>query len=755
MVATPERAQTIIERYALNSEKMYRPNGLSTVTYDYYKDEGNCFVPLGEYWKGGVWSPSSFQYIKGLDAYGYEDMAFEEAVRHIQTLSDVYEKGKTDPVIGQPTFWEFYSSEYTDRGTWKDGTAARNKFVGWTGALAIAGMIEDVLGVNLHAPQNEVSWNLHLTEANGIDNLYMKHEGAENRIALHMAERTSSTSPAEITVTATQDFTLHVTNAGKTVTVPVTAGTHTYDIAGEDINAGEMGMAVRPLMQPDKDGLSDSLAAAVDYVVFTEEEKQVADGIPNQQQKSDLIYNVNTIGSRRTSSQSPVFLQDNALMQDAGIAGAKAVAKKGHAWGEEGFMVMAPADNESRTLRLWIGIENASATVKAAVSDASSAVQKYEIAAGENGQDYIVDIPYRADADGRNLLVEYVIEKGNTKGTVSLKGAALFDGGSCPPEVPEVLVDSGYEKITVDVKTENQPDSYKVYFGTQKGVWSAVYETDTMPYTIDDLANYKRYYVSVSAIKDGVESSLGDAALGIPEEEPHTARERAQMDLNACWDEILAQNSGFDNLTLDLDLKETGTYYGSRLSYKSSTAQRLYGLSNEGAVRRPKKPMADVSGMLTVTAEYEGETMRASRPFTVKAYEPGDTVGVVEVEGSYQDFTKGTVNLTEEGTKDWAQFCTGSVNSYAKKDTENVITGLRRLSNSGDDRATDAEIYFKATDSKDIAPVDRNAITDRSSGLTGLEVELPYSEQNQIASVYVFGYDCETTLEFCRRDGGR
>ena len=37
-------------------------------------------VPLGEYWKGGVWSPSSFQYIKGLDAYGYEDMAFEEVL---------------------------------------------------------------------------------------------------------------------------------------------------------------------------------------------------------------------------------------------------------------------------------------------------------------------------------------------------------------------------------------------------------------------------------------------------------------------------------------------------------------------------------------------------------------------------------------------------------------------------------------------------------------------------------------------------
>ena len=34
----------------------------------------------------------------------------------------------------------------------------------------------------------------------------------------------------------------------------------------------------------------------------------------------------------------------------------------------------------------------------------------------------------------------------------------------------------------------------------------------------------------------------------------------------------------------------------------------------------------------------------------------------------------------------------------------------------------------------------------RELGLTGLEIELPYSEKNQIASVYAFAYDSEATV---------
>lgn len=41
----------------------------------------------------GCGLPTSYQYIKGLEAYGYNTVAFEESVRHIQALSDVYQAG--------------------------------------------------------------------------------------------------------------------------------------------------------------------------------------------------------------------------------------------------------------------------------------------------------------------------------------------------------------------------------------------------------------------------------------------------------------------------------------------------------------------------------------------------------------------------------------------------------------------------------------------------------------------------------------
>lgn len=121
---------------------MFRPQGLSTVTYDW-----PSFYPTGKYWNGAVWAPSSFQYIKGLEYYGYRELAFGEALRHLEALSDVYQAGKTDSVIGSATFWENYSSEYT-----RQGDPARSNFVGWTGALAIGVIIEDILGIDLNAP---------------------------------------------------------------------------------------------------------------------------------------------------------------------------------------------------------------------------------------------------------------------------------------------------------------------------------------------------------------------------------------------------------------------------------------------------------------------------------------------------------------------------------------------------------------------------------------------------------------------------
>jgi hypothetical protein len=92
-VATTERAEAIINAHGLNSEKLFRPNGLSTSAYDYGGERGgSAFSPKGKYWNGSVWAPSSYQWVRGLGAVGFGDVAFNEAVRHVNMLSDVYKK---------------------------------------------------------------------------------------------------------------------------------------------------------------------------------------------------------------------------------------------------------------------------------------------------------------------------------------------------------------------------------------------------------------------------------------------------------------------------------------------------------------------------------------------------------------------------------------------------------------------------------------------------------------------------------------
>ena len=70
-VATKDRAASLISHHALNSQKMFRPNGLATLSYDHRE-----YVAQGGYWHGGLWAPTSYQYIKGLEAYGYNTVAF-------------------------------------------------------------------------------------------------------------------------------------------------------------------------------------------------------------------------------------------------------------------------------------------------------------------------------------------------------------------------------------------------------------------------------------------------------------------------------------------------------------------------------------------------------------------------------------------------------------------------------------------------------------------------------------------------------
>lgn len=750
-VATAERAKAMIDNYALNSEKMFRPNGLATTTYDYAINDNNRFWPLGNYWEGGVWAPTSYQYLKGLQNYGYDTVAFQEAIRHVNTLLDVYKAGKTDEKLGISTFWENYSSEYTSCGQRQfDKEYARSYFVGWTGALAIASMIEDVIGVTLNAPENVVQWNIHLTEGHGINKLYMKHKGVVNRISLFTAERKSAASPIDITVTATKDFTLQVRNNDIKKTINVKAGTHTYHVNGKDGEEPVLAVAAHSFNADEKTLTKEALDQnAMDYVVFDEKENvQIHDGLKNRIQKNHIIYNVNTIGYRADSSQNPMKVVDNPEMEALGFQNAKGIVKNGYQEGEEGFMIMAPASNKMQTLNVLVGVRNAKATITGRLSDDSIKGQSQVLYGNDTEQVYLVEIPYRAASDDKYVMVKYVIDRRDVNGYIVLKGAFLSAGGEkLPQELTNVTVESGNGELIVDATAheEEANDSYRIYVGKDKASLNRVCEATKLPYSIQDLENYTTYYVAIAGVKNGKEGVRSVIVSGIPEEVKRTDRERAIADLEAAMKTILNGNTRFDALKQKLNFVITGSIYGSAFTFESSTDGRMYGLMNDGTLKRPVLPLKDVYGKLIISCTYKGETVKVTKDIIVKAAAKEE---LCFVEGSVQDFSGQTLNLTLEGTKDWKQYCDSNVTNYAHKKGADYIAGLKRLGDGGVDAASDSPIYFKATDAADSAPVNQRVITHRNKEKAGFEFSLPYSSKPQSASVYALAYDSVVQLEF-------
>ena len=740
-VATPERAEAMIRNYAQNSEKMFRPQGLSTTTYDW-----PTFKTTGGYWNGAFWAPTSFQYIKGLEYYGYDELAFAEAVRHVEALSDVYEAGKTDSVVGRPTLWENYSSEYP-----RQGDPARGNFVGWTGALGIGAIIEDILGVNLCGPDNAIDWSLRLTEENGISGLYMCHNGEPVRASLAMAERANSEAPADITVTASHAFTLHVKNGDVETTIEVPVGTSTYHIDGVEDKEAYLDAAAHPFRTDDASLTKEAFDAnAADYVVFgAEKNEAIDDGLQYQAGKNaGLIKNVNTVGYRADSNQSPVTLSDSAELEALGFSGAKSLTKGTYSDGQEGFMFTVPATSNSQTVKLIVGVRNTTGTLTAALSDASAPRVSRAMYGGDEEQTYVVEIPYCAGGDkDRQLLVEFEAERASKgQGSVSIKGIVLQDGGSkLPPAVQNVSIKSGNGTITVSADNSDVYDSYNVYVSSGKTNLTEVHTTDSLPYVVENLENYQRYYVAVSGVKAGKEGSMSELLSEVPEQTPRTERERAYADYEAVRDEILNGNKGFDALRKALNFNVTGPVYGTTFTFTSTMNGRETGLMDNGSVLCPTAPQPDQSGELTIVATCGSETVKIIEDVTVLSLSYEEQPYVY---GEMYNAMNTTVDLTAEGTKDWAQFNADDADNYARKNTENTITGLRRLVEGGVDHAVDMPMNFTATDAKDNGPTSKTCITSRGpEGQAGFEFKLPYSEKMQHVNLYVSSWNATTSVE--------
>lgn len=115
----------------------------------------NDFIPDGEYWRGGVWLPTSYATMKGLINYGMFAEAREAADKTIEYMYKTY----TD--FEPHTIWEAYSpTEYKPATTeHRKGILVRKDFCGWSALGPISMLIEFVIGFHsINAFEKVVEW---------------------------------------------------------------------------------------------------------------------------------------------------------------------------------------------------------------------------------------------------------------------------------------------------------------------------------------------------------------------------------------------------------------------------------------------------------------------------------------------------------------------------------------------------------------------------------------------------------------------
>jgi len=150
--------------------------------------------------------------IDGLWQKGYKKEAREIALNHYHQVLEVFKK--------TGTFFEYYAPETMD-----PGFMARKEFIGWTGLAPIGEFLEFIIGIRADYPENTITWDLNLTEANGVERYPF---GPEGNITMKAAKRASASAEPRITIDSNVAFTLKVFYANKSKTINVEPGNKTY-----------------------------------------------------------------------------------------------------------------------------------------------------------------------------------------------------------------------------------------------------------------------------------------------------------------------------------------------------------------------------------------------------------------------------------------------------------------------------------------------------------------------------------------------
>jgi len=200
-VASPAQAGALVAELS-NHTTFGRLNRVPTLAAD---QAG--YDPAGGYWRGSVWAPTETMVIRGLENYGYNDLAREIALQHLDLVAQVYKQ--------TGTIWENYSPDAVQQGQ-----PAKGDFVGWSGIAPILYLLEYGLGLMPDAARNELVWSLQPGGRRGCD-----HYRFNGHVVSLVAEA-DATDPGKLRMSVDSDgpFSLRVVFKGSQKTFSVAKG---------------------------------------------------------------------------------------------------------------------------------------------------------------------------------------------------------------------------------------------------------------------------------------------------------------------------------------------------------------------------------------------------------------------------------------------------------------------------------------------------------------------------------------------------